>query len=332
MSDPASSPAAQRRRLSVVVPCCDEEPGIDEFHRRLCESLETLTQLDLEILYVDDGSRDRTAERLLEISARDPRVGVISLSRNFGHQIALSAGLDAAQGDAVVVMDGDLQHPPALLPQFVRHWEAGADIVSGLRRHTEAAGPLKRWSSDLFYRVFNALSDVPIEPRVADFGLFSREVVNALRAMPERHRFLRAMIAWVGFRREFVEFTAPPRLAGVSKYSWRRMTALAITAVTSFSPRPLRIASRLGVAVTLLGAAYLSFILGSWIVTPDRLVPGWTSVIGVVLVVGGTQLVFLGVLGEYVARLYEEAKGRPLYLTRRNIAPRNRPLPATKAS
>ncbi len=305
-------PTRRRKRLCVVAACFNEEAVIERFYQRLKTVLTSLDGVDHRIHVVDDGSTDGTLDRLHEIADRDERVFVYSLSRNFGHQIALSAGLDTAVGDAVVFLDSDLQHPPDLIPRMVELWNQGYDVVSAVRSSTAGSGVFKRLSSRLFYALINRLSDTPIVPNAADFGLLSQRAWNALQQMPERHRFLRGMISWIGFRRTFVSFEAPPRVAGRSKYTLGRMLGLALNGIFSFSSVPLRMASRLGTALVLAGAGYFVYVLARYFLA-GGLVAGWGSLICTMLILGGTQLVFTGLIGEYLARVYEETKQRPLY-------------------
>ncbi len=224
--------------LCVISPCFNEVAVLALFYERLKKVLDGLSGYDYEILLVDDGSSDGTLDLLNRLHESDEHVSFLSLSRNFGHQIALTAGIDACDADAAVMMDCDLQHPPELIPEMIARWEQGADIVSAVRLANSRALLPKNLASGFFYRCINFLSDTPIAPNTADFGLLSQKALDAFRAMPERHRFLRGMISWIGFRRDFVEFQAPPRAAGASRYSWRKMTALGLTAVYSFSARP----------------------------------------------------------------------------------------------
>jgi dolichol-phosphate mannosyltransferase len=308
--DPAG---AARPTLCVVSPCFNEAAGIRAFHDALQRVLASLDGLDHRIVLVDDGSSDETLRVLNELAAGDERVRVYSLSRNFGHQVALTAGCDVARGDALILMDSDLQHPPELIPALVARWRAGADVVSAVRLRTAGASLFKRMSARLFYGFLNSISDTRIEPGAADFVLLSRRAHAALLSMPERHRFLRGMVSWIGFRREFVEYVAPPRGAGTSNYTLRRMVRLASDALFSFSTAPVRLATRMGLAVVALGVLYLAYILYSVVVHPEQIVPGWTSLVIVVLILSGVQIMFIGLIGEYIARIFEEAKGRPLY-------------------
>ena len=308
-----NSPGDRRDFLSVVVPCYNESEVIERFYREVRPVLEGLAPLNFELIFVDDGSEDGTLDQLNRIAEKDPAVRVSSLSRNFGHQIALTAGLDAAAGDAVVMMDADLQHPPSLIREFVRHWREGCDIVLGIREKTEGASWFKNATSRGFYALLNRLSSTKVPQGAADFCLLSRRVVRSLRSMPERHRFLRGLISWAGFRRTSVQNQSPRRAAGRTKYSPVKMVSLALDAVFSFSAEPLRLALRTGFAVTLLGFAYLAWTLIKGYLL-HALVPGYSSLIGVTIVLGGCQLVFIGLIGEYLARVFEEVKGRPIYL------------------
>lgn len=299
--------------MCIVAPCHDEAAGLRKFYDELTQTLEQLPGCRWQIVLVDDGSRDTTPQILEGLAGEDPAIRVVSLSRNFGHQIALTAGLDAASGDAVVMMDADLQHPPALIPEMVERWKQGADIVSAIRQTTRGASWWKRASSGLFYRLINLLSDTYVVPGAADFCLLSRRAHQALIGVRERQRFLRGIISWIGFNRTFVSFEAPPRYAGQSSYSLAKMVRLAMAAVVSFSSAPLRMATRLGLLISTAGFLYLAYILFARIVLRST-VEGWTSLMSVVLILGGVQLIFMGVLGEYLAVVYEEAKQRPLYV------------------
>lgn len=304
--------APKRKRLCIVCPCYNEAEAIGQFYQRLTEVLVTLHATDYRIQFIDDGSTDDTLAKLNEIAERDPRVTVYSLSRNFGHQVALSAGLDAAVGDAVIMMDSDLQHPPEVIPEMVDKWLEGSDIVSAIRTSTADSSLLKRATAGGFYWLMNRFGDTPIIPNAADFCLLSRRAHQALCAMPERHRFLRGMVSWIGFSRALVPYTAAARVAGQSKYTTRKMVNLALNACFSFSTAPIKLASRLGVFVVLFGFVYLAYIVARYLLLGD-LVLGWGSLMCITLVLGGLQLVFIGLIGEYLARVFEETKRRPLY-------------------
>jgi polyisoprenyl-phosphate glycosyltransferase len=309
-----------RPTVSIIAPCYNEAEAIACFYAELSRVLDSLDSFQFEILLVDDGSTDGTLARLNGIAARDSRVRVYALSRNFGHQASLSAGLDAAVGDAVLMLDSDLQHPPSLIPRLLLRWREGYDVVSTVRERSGNSGWFKRVTSDGFYHLFNRLSGIRIEPGAVDFCLLSRRACNALNSLHERHRFLRGLVTWIGYPRCFVPYRAADRVAGRSKYNTRRMLTLAADAVFSFSAQPMRLASRVGLVVVLMGLAYLAYIVGRALLLGD-LVEGWASLIGVVLLLGGVQLTFLGVIGEYVGRIFEETKRRPLYLLKQSPPP-----------
>lgn len=306
-------PSQRKLRLSIVTPCYNEEDVVGPFVAALTRVLLTITDCDYRIYMIDDGSRDATFARLLTIVDSDPHVYALSLSRNFGHQAALTAGLDVARGDAIIMMDSDLQHPPELLPEMVAAWRAGNEVVSAVRRRTADASLLKRITSNGFYTVLNLLSDTYVKPGAADYCLLSAKAAKALRRMPERHRFLRGMVAWMGFQRAYIEFEAPPRFAGHSKYTLTKMLRLALDATFSFSVTPLRSALRLGIVVVVLGVMYLTWALFAYFAW-GGIQSGWSSLMAGIVLLGGMQLLLVGLLGEYVGRVYEESKRRPLYV------------------
>lgn len=295
-------------RLSVVIPCYNEAENVAELYRQLCDVVKCVDG-DAEFLFVDDGSRDATLARLRELASRDHRVRAISLSRNFGHQAALSAGIDHARGDAVVVMDADLQHPPGLVSRFVQRWTEGYDIVYAFR---EGVKPR------LGYRIINRLMRVRIPPESADFRLMDRKVVEAFRHMPERTRFIRGMLSWLGFRQTGVGYQDRERFAGRRAYTFHQTARMALHAVLSFSIIPLRIASMLGLVTLLAGLVYAAYILFAWC-KGWPLERGWPALIMTILVLGGVQLVCLGIIAEYIGRVFEEVKHRPLYVVREEV-------------
>ena len=298
--------------LSVIVPCFNEESGIEECHRRISAVLTQLA-ISYEIVYVDDGSRDATAAVLLTIHEADPHAVLVKLSRNFGHQIAVSAGLDIARGDAVVIIDADLQDPPEVIAQMYALWLRGMHVVYGLRTHREGESGFKLWSAKIFYRVLNRLSDVQIPLDTGDFRLMDRRVVDVLLAMPERHRLLRAMCSWVGFRQTGLPYERAARFAGKTKYPLGKMLNLALDGIFSFSTVPLRMLTLIGFA-----AAALSFIGILWALEVRILtrhwVAGWATLFVVILLLSGLQMISLGVIGEYLGRVYTEVKQRPLFI------------------
>jgi dolichol-phosphate mannosyltransferase len=304
--------------VSVVVPCFNEAEVIGETLRRLREFCAHVQGLRVELIFVDDGSRDATRALLREQAAADPRVQVLGLSRNFGHQIAVSAGLDVARGDAVVLIDADLQDPPEVIHEMLAKWREGYDVVYGTRTERAGESVFKLSTARGFYRVLNRLSDTPIPLDTGDFRLMSRAVVEALKAMPERDRFVRGMVSWVGFRQTALPYRRAERFAGTSKYPLRKMLRFATDGILSFSTRPLQMSITLGLlaaAVAMLGIAYALFLR----VFTSIWVEGWTALMIAVLFIGGVQLICVGILGEYIGRIYNEVKRRPLYLVQEHI-------------
>ena len=313
-TDPSKARALsdERVRLSIVVPCYNEGATIQQLHERVTRVAAAAVAGAYELVLVNDGSGDDTWARLRHLTEIDGRVVAVNLSRNHGHQLALSAGLAQARGERVLILDADLQDPPELLPQMMALMDSGADVVYGqrLKRHGESI--FKRASAACFYRVLDWLTDMRIPKDTGDFRLMSRRVVEQLNAMPECQRFVRGMISWIGFEQVSVSYERQPRVAGKSGYPLRRMVRLALDAITSFSIRPLRIASLLGLAFAGMGALGAVGAVVSWLV--GETIPGWTSVMVVILTIGGIQLTVLGIIGEYLGRLYVESKRRPLYL------------------
>lgn len=301
--------------LSVVVPCFNEEEVIAEAHRCLMETLAGRDDIRLELIYVDDGSRDRTLELLEGIQAAETCVKVVSLSRNFGHQIAVTAGLDYCTGDVMVIIDADLQDPPEVILGMLDRWREGVDVVYGVREHREGETRFKLFTAALFYRLINGISDIPIPLDTGDFRLMDRRAVDALMSMPERDRFVRGMVAWVGFRQEPIRYHRNPRFAGVTKYPLKKMIRFAADGIISFSSVPLKIASWVGLfafAVSMLGIVYATVMR----LATDNWVPGWSLLFIAMMFLGGLQLLFLGIIGEYLGRVYGEVKRRPLYLVK----------------
>ena len=299
--------------LSVVIPCYNEEEVIGETIKRLALVCSGFRDLAVELIFVDDGSRDRTRELLKDFAAADPRVKLVCFARNFGHQIAVTAGIDAAQGDAVILIDADLQDPPEVMHEMVAKWREGFDVVYGTRTERPGESAFKLATARGFYRLLNNLSEVPIPLDTGDFRLMSRNVVDALRAMPERDRFVRGMVSWVGFRQTALPYRRAERFAGQSKYPLRKMLRFATDGILSFSTRPLQLSVAMGMlcgALSLLGifyAIYLRVFTNIW-------VEGWTALMIAILFLGGVQLISVGILGEYIGRIYNEVKKRPLYV------------------
>jgi glycosyltransferase involved in cell wall biosynthesis len=302
--------------LTVVVPAYNEGEGLRDFHARLAPVLDTLAELRSRVLYVDDGSRDDTWRVIESLAAADARVAGIRLARNFGKELALTAGLDHADADAVVVIDADLQDPPELIPAFVARWREGYDTVYGTRLEREGETWFKRFTAHAFYRLMDRLSATPIPRDTGDFRLLSRRTVEALRGLRERHRFMKGLFAWVGFRQVALPYHRDARHKGSSKFNYWKLWNFALEGITSFSTAPLRVATYVG-----LLSAFGAFATGVWIVLKTLLwgdpVAGYPSLMVAMLFLGGVQLVALGIIGEYLGRLYMEAKERPLYLVDR---------------
>jgi len=300
--------------LSLVVPIHNESAGLDEFFARVLPVLENLG-CSFEIVCVDDGSSDDSLERLLALRERMPNLKVLSLSRNFGKDVALSAGFEHVSGAAAVPIDADLQDPPELIEQMVAKWREGFDVVYATRTRRDGESILRRGSARYFYRIFDHISDIPIPPDTGDFRLLDRRVVDVLVRLPERTRFMKGLFAWVGFKQTALSFDRPERRAGSTKWTYWRLWNFALDAITSFSSVPLKVWSYVGVGVSIFAFLYALFLAGLTIVR-GVVVPGYASIMVAVLFLGGVQLITLGIMGEYLARIYNEAKGRPLYLVR----------------
>lgn len=300
--------------ISVVLPVCNEEKTIDEMYTRLAGVVCGLTD-EFEFIFVNDGSSDYSGNKLANLASRDTRVKIIELSRNFGHQAAICAGLEYSRGDAVIMMDADLQHPPELVPLLLQKWREGNDIVFTVRDSSADLGFFKNITAKLFYKCINLLSSIDIPENSADFRLFDRSVVNQLLRFKERTVFLRGLVAWVGFRKVAVHYDAAPRHAGETKYTLVKMVKFAFDGITSFSTIPLHISTIIGVIVSLFSFSYAVYAI--WIkLFTDRALPGWTSVLVSVLFLGGVQLLSLGIIGAYLNRIYTETKGRPKFIVR----------------
>ncbi len=302
------------RLLSVVAPLYEEDALVEAFHARVCQALEGLS---FELILVDDGSGDDTPQLLAALAARDARVRVIQLSRNFGHQTALTAGLDHARGDAVVMLDADLQDPPELIPEMLDHWRRGTDVVYAVRRRRDGETRFKLATARWFYRLFSAVGDVRLEPDSGDFRLLDRAPLDALLSMRERNRFLRGMTVWVGYTQTAVPYERDARRAGETKYTLRRMLTFSLDAVSSFSHRPLQLATLVGFFCAALAFVLIPIIVGLRLA--GSYLPGFSTITIVVLLLGGIQLMAIGLIGEYVGRIYDEVKGRPLYVVRARL-------------
>ena len=297
---------------SIIIPVYNEAEVLPTLYSRLTQVMEELGE-PYEVIFVNDGSRDSSPRLLQELRARDDRVKFMSFSRNFGHQVAITAGLDYSSGEAVIVMDADLQDPPEVIPRLIEKWREGYDVVSAVREKREGESLFKRATAALFYRLLRQLTDTEIPLDAGDFRLMSRRAVVGLQAIRERNRFMRGLAGWIGFRQTSITFVRDARHAGETKYSCAKMGKFALNGIISFSTTPLQLATYLGFVVSFISLAYIAYVVGLKVFT-DELVPGWTSVIVAVLFIGGVQLISLGIIGEYISRIYDEVRQRPLYL------------------
>lgn len=307
--------------LSLVAPFYNEGEALHLFFARVVPILESIDGMQFEIVCVNDGSADDTLPKLVAVSHADPRVRVVDLTRNFGKEAALTAGLDEALGDAVIPIDADLQDPPELIPTLVAHWRKGAEVVLAQRANRACDSFLKRVTAAAYYRIHNRLSDLKLPENVGDFRLMDRAVVNALKQLPERHRFMKGLFAWVGFSTVIVQYEREKRSAGTSKFSGWRLWNFALEGITSFSTLPLRSWTYLGALVAALAFCYGAFIILRTMIF-GVVVPGYASELSLMLFFGGLQMIGLGMIGEYVGRIYDEAKGRPIYLVNRRYQER----------
>lgn len=305
--------------LSIIIPLYNEEQVVEKFYTALKAELTKIQNYTHQILFVVDGGGDSTAAILRSIAQHDPAVGLIVLSKNFGHQMALLAGIDYAAGDAVIMMDGDLQHPPSLIPKLITEFEQGADVVHAIRKNTEGIGFRRALAGKIFYRLMNLISDTPILEGAADFRLISRRVTDIMRhRIRERNLFIRGIVNWIGFRQASVSYVAAKRAGGASKYSLLKLIRFAFSGAISFGRKPLRVASFLGALVALGGFCFVLWTLGEYFFgTPFP--AGWATVVILLSVFGGLQLMFLGIIGEYVGAIFDEAKARPHYLVAETI-------------
>jgi len=309
-------------RISVVVPAFNEADSLPLLKDRLTRALSQFK--DTEILIIDDGSQDATVEVLRGFAGEDSRFHYLSLSRNFGHQSALKAGLDRATGDCVITLDADLQHPPEHIAEMVERWQSGIEVVNMVRRDNPNTPTFKRLTSKLFYRFVNAISDFEIRPGASDFRLLDRRVVDALTALEERTLFLRGTLPWLGFRQCYIEYDPDTRAQGVSKYNFHRMMVLALDGITSSSTRPLRLSTYLGVIMAGLGMTYAGYALLLKLFAGSA-ISGWASLLVGIMTFGGVQLLMLGILGEYLGKVLLEVKGRPSYIIREQSGAHGRP-------
>jgi glycosyltransferase involved in cell wall biosynthesis len=317
--------STSRATVSVVIPCYNEEGTLRETHRRVMQAFSRFGPYECEVIYVDDGSADGTPTLLRELQAGDPHVRVVYLARNFGHQFAVTAGLAHAGGDAVAIMDADLQDPPEVIGEMLERWREGYEVVYGVRMDREGETRFKLWTASLFYRLINRLSDTDIPLDTGDFRLLDRKVADAIVRMPERDRFLRGMVSWAGYRQIGVPYRRAARFAGETKYPLAKMVRFALDGIISFSVKPLRLSTVLGFMSAGLALVAIVYALAMRLFSRNW-VTGWTALMIAILFLGGIQLISLGIIGEYVGRLYGEAKRRPLYLVRETLGFDQEPL------
>jgi polyisoprenyl-phosphate glycosyltransferase len=305
--------------ISIVIPLFNEESNLSQLYLELQAVLNTLPY-ESELIFVDDGSKDKSFEVIKKLHENDPRVNCISFSRNFGHQIALVAGLEHSSGDIVISMDADLQHPPEFITELIKSYESGYDIVNTRRVSFKSESLFKKFSAWLFYKILNSLTDIRIEPHSADFRLMSRKVVDAFLKLSERDRFMRGLVSWVGFKQTVIDYVPSPRFAGTTKYTFKKMFGLGLNGVTSFSSKPLRVSFYIGLFVFIIGIFYAIYAIIQKFL--GQAIVGWTSLLVTLLVIGGLQLLSLGIIGEYIARIFNEVKARPLYFIREKLTGR----------
>ncbi len=309
----------QNSKVSVVVPVFYEEQVINECYSRLINIFKNLYNYDYEIIFVDDGSGDNTLKILEEIASNDSHVKLISFSRNFGHQCAVTAGIRYVTGDAVVIMDADLQDPPELIPEMLKLWEDGNEVIYGKRKTRDGESAFKLLTAKMFYKTLNSLSDVEIPKDTGDFRLVDRKVIEVINSLPEHNKFLRGLFSWVGFKQCAYEYERKERFAGKTKYPLNKMLKLAADGIISFSTKPLKIVMQIGFLAILISIAVLIYSLVCFFIGGPNLMVGWTSIIVCITFFSGTQLLSLGVISEYIARIYDESKGRPEYIINKKI-------------
>ena len=300
--------------LSVIIPIYNEEENIRLLHQRLTKVLNAMGS-SYELIFVNDGSVDQSMQMVMDLAKAENNIKFIDLSRNFGHQIAVMAGLDHAQGEASIIIDADLQDPPELIPEMVAKWKEGYEVVYAKRKSRKGESAMKKWTAKLFYRILRKLTDFDIPVDVGDFRIIDQKIVEVLRNMPERSKYLRGQIAWVGFNQTYVTYNREERHAGETGYSIKKMLDLAMNAVTGFSEAPLRLVTYMGIMVTVFSLLTMMYTLISRLLT-DSYVEGWASLMVSILFLGGVQMIAIGILGEYIGRIYRDIRQRPLYIVK----------------
>lgn len=305
--------------ISLIIPMYFEEEVTVECYKRLTRVMSKIQGYDYELIFVDDGSTDKTLEILEQIANIDNKVKVISFSRNFGHQAAVSCGIDYAKGEALVIIDADLQDPPELIPNMIELWEQGYEVVYGKRRKRKGETRFKLTTAKMFYRILDNLSEVHIPKDTGDFRLIDKKVADVLRNMSEHNRFLRGLVAWSGFKQIPLDYVRDERFAGETKYPLKKMLRFAVDGIVSFSSKPLKLIIGLGIFSVIIAFFIMIYALTSFIFSNINTAPGWTSIIITITFLGGVQLISIGMLGEYIARIYDESKNRPLYIVSKKI-------------
>ena len=303
------------KKISILVPCYNEEAVLRQLYERITEVVGNLVKYEFEFIFVNDGSRDHTIDILKELHEKDSRVSYLDLSRNFGKEIAMIAGIDYIDSDAMVVMDADLQDPPELLPKMIDYWEQGYKDVCAKRASRAGESFFKKWSSHAYYRILQRVSSIPVQPDVGDFRLLDRQCIEALKLMRESQRYTKGMFSWIGFEKKEILFDRDARAAGKTKWNYWKLFNLAIEGITSFTIVPLRMASFAGCIMAVLAILYMAVVIGKTLLYGDA-VAGYPSLLSVILFIGGVQLFFLGIMGEYLGRIFNESKFRPLYLVK----------------
>ena len=306
-------------KVSVIIPMYYEEEVAEECYKRVKNVLISLKDYEHEILFVNDGSKDKTLEILESIAEKDKQVKVISFSRNFGHQFAVTAGLQYVTGDAIVVIDADLQDPPELIPDMLTLWKQGNEVIYAKRKTREGESKFKLLTAKMFYRILNGLSDVEIPADTGDFRLVDRKVVDVINSMPEHNKFLRGLFSWIGFKQQPFEYERKERFAGKTKYPLKKMLKLASDGIISFSTKPLKIVGGLGIITIIISILLLIYSVMSYIFNLNQLTPGWTSIMVAITLFSGVQLLSIWIISEYLARIYDESKKRPQYIISKKI-------------
>ena len=307
------------KKISIIIPMYNEEEVAKTSYLRIKKVMEALNQYDYEMLLIDDGSSDHTMDLLTQIAKENPKVKVLSFARNFGHQSAVTAGIQYATGDAVIIIDADLQDPPELLPEMIALWEQGNEVIYGQRKARKGESAFKLLTAKMFYRTLNALSDVEIPKDTGDFRLVDRKVIDVVNAMPEHNKFLRGLFSWVGFRQKAYLYERQERYAGKTKYPFKKMWKLASDGIISFSTKPLKIVGGLGILAIILSIGILVYSLISYLFNLNQLTPGWTSIMVAITLFSGVQLLSIWIISEYIARIYDETRNRPEYIIAKKI-------------